>query len=139
MFSCHSCCRSSSEPAVPWFFSPIPLGHQRGFPGTKPALGATATPGEETVLSREGPFAPRLCLCPLVSTAANEHWPSLTGARPGWGLHPSHATHSTQTTGRHRWGHPGDVVTPSCPWPGSIPVLFPFSVSPKASRGVRAL
>lgn len=36
------------EPAVPWFCSPIPLGHQGGFPGAPLAPGATATP-ERTV------------------------------------------------------------------------------------------
>lgn len=76
---------------------------------------------------------------PLVSTAANEHWISLPGARTGAALCPSYSTPSTQTTGTAYWGHHRATVTPSCPWLALIPGLFPFSVSPKASRGFQAL
>lgn len=70
---------------------------------------------------------------PLISTAANLDIP------PWAALCPSHPTPCTQTRGTPCWGHYRDIVTSSHPWLGSVPVLFPFSVSPKASGGFQAL
>lgn len=61
-------------------------------------------------------------LSPLISTAANEQLTALC---------PPYPTHSTQTC----WGQHRGTVTPSHPWLGLIPVLFPFSITPKASGG----
>lgn len=96
-----------------------------------PRRGQCAEPGEGALAGG---------LSPLISTAANERWISLPGARTGPALCPSRPTPSTQTKqGTPCWGHRRAIVTPSRPWLGLVPVLFPFSVSPKASGGFQAL
>lgn len=116
------------------FFSLIPLGHQRGFPGTNLALGAT--PGEEIMVSQGKVPLLGGCLPSLAQLLMNIGYPSLEQGQGRVCAHltplPAHkprADPAGDTT--------GPLSPPSHPWLGLIPVLFPFSVSPKASLGSR--
>lgn len=108
-FPIFSCCRGA--PPVPHFCPLTPLGCHTW-------RGEGAEPGEAALAGS---------LSPLISTAANEQ---LTRLGQQLCAHltplPAHKPVGDST---------GDTVTPSHPWLGLIPVLFPFSISPKASGG----
>lgn len=94
-----------------------------------PRRGQCAEPGEGALAGG--------CLPSLAQLLMNAGYPSLERGQGQLCVHltplPAHKAGHT-LLGTHR-----AIVTPSRPWLGLVPVLFPFSVSPKASGGFQAL
>lgn len=136
LFSCQPCCGEFHRNVLCHVLLPHPSGTPERVSWDKPGSwchtwrGDHGEPGEGALAGR---------LPPLLSTAANECWISLPGARTGSGLCPSHPAPSTQTTGRPCWGHHRAIVTPLTPLAGFDPCFISFQRLTKGIFGFQAL
>lgn len=115
---------------MPRFFSLIPPGHQRGFPGTNLALGATATAGEENVVSQ----GKGLCLPSLAQLLMSTGCPSL---QQGQGrLRARLAPLPAHKPGQTLLGAPQGPCHPLTPLAGFHPCFSSFQHLTKGISGV---